>query len=366
MGILEKIRLLFEGSRFDLENSSVLNIDALASGLPGEIYQAKSPGGCVPIFKSLVTNVCKGDCSYCANNVHRSCQKVSISPVKLASLVSLLNERGLVSGAFFSSGIPSDPDSMMEKIIGAARILREKYRFEGYLHLKVLPGCSRDAIFEASKYADRLSVNIEAPSALRLSELCSTKDLKTDILRRMRWIERTGVSQTTQFVVGASDESDRELIYCIEKLYNKIDFKRFYFSLYRPVGEKAGKSRQPNIRAQRLYESDFLIRRYGFEAKDIFFDEKGGLFTSHDPKFIWAINNRDIFPINVNEASPKELMMVPGIGEKSAAKIASLRRKKKIKSTLDLAKIGVRVRKAMPFIQIGRSFQAGLSHFSFQ
>lgn len=261
----------------------------------GMICQASTPSGCVPILKTLLTNDCGLDCKYCANPVSK--RRVSMEPEELARIFFGLWRRGRVKGLFLSSAIKKDPDFSMQRIIECARLVREKYSFGGYVHLKVLPGASRESVRMAAELADRLSINLESPSTGILSEIAPSKDYTIDLLRRQEWIadmQKQGFlrsGHTTQFIVGASGESDREILGGLVRAYERTGMRRGYFSAFEPVPKTPLERNQavPKSREFRLYQSDWLLRVYKFQLSDMdcVFDENGFL-PDEDPKVLVA------------------------------------------------------------------------------
>jgi predicted DNA-binding helix-hairpin-helix protein len=318
------------------------------------------PGGRpMPILKTLQSTVCKMNCLYCATRRDRDVRRRSMNPDELASLFHEFLSHGLVEGIFLSSGIVGDSDRTMERIVETARIIRKRYGFKGYIHLKIMPGASDAAIEDAISLATRVSVNIEAPNRMRLSKIAPEKDFDISIqtIRRARkLIMESGlqVSQTTQLVVGASGETDREILESIGRLYKELGVSRAYFSGFRPVPDTPLDNLPPADprRIARLYQADFLIRRYGFEVEEIPLEDDGNLSLGIDPKMKWAISHPEFFPVEVNTADREILLKVPGIGPKSAWKILMMRREGGIRGLEDLKRAGVWIQRASGFITI--------------
>ncbi len=363
----EKIASLSSHSFFDKESDTDSKVMSLSranqydtcgpSARPelGAVYRAKSAqsGGCL-LFKTLYTNQCSFDCKYCINT--RKDKKSSYTPPELAKTFMGLYGKNLVDGLFLSSAIPKDPEIIMEKMIETVEIIRMKYHFGGYIHMKILPGASYDSMKRASRLAQRLSINLEAPNKDRLSSLSSTKDYKVDILRRQRWLKNMDISHghTTQFVVGAGSETDFEILNMLDFEYKNLDLRRGYFSAFAPcrgtVFEKREKTQK--LREVRLYNTDFLLRKYNFkfnEIKDIL-DEDDNL-PRGDPKVLVA-ENYFLKPVDVNCASYDELLHVPGVGEVSAGRIIDARKKGCIRNRRELKKNGVVLGRAEPFLKI--------------
>ncbi len=303
------------------------------------------------IYKTLLCNTCSFDCLYCPNRTSMNKEKV-VNKVE-DRFFHLLRE-GKVSGAFLSSTIYKDTETSMEKIIEAGKSIRKK--FAGYIHLKILPGAAFTHIIECSKYADRLSINLEAPEN-HLPEIANEKDFRIDLLRRLRWVskvkERLRYGFTTQFIVGAADENDREIMKTAEKVI-RMGAKRVYFSGFFPINGTPleNRKKESEKRILRLYQAEFLIRKYGFAEKELVYDEDGRLPLNRDPKYIFAKENEDLFPVSIADADYRELIKVPGIGIKSAKRIVERRERKKIESMEELTKLGVNIRKAKEFIYL--------------
>lgn len=368
MEIKEKVALLAEGGKYDVCSCSC----SQSTRTPSPVHRSFTPDGrYVSLFRVLMTNRCSGDCSYCPNSCERRIQRAELSKDEYVKVFLHFYKARFVNGLFLSSGILKDPDSTTEKMVEIAEHLRYKEGYRDYIHLKILPGASYDVIRRAARMADRLSMNIEAPSESHLSELCSTKDYRNDIIKRMGWLadmEKRGIGmpagQTTQFVVGASGENDHEILECMENLYTSFSLRRCYFSAYIPIVKSPQSHRKPPLtREHRLYQTDFLLRRYGFSLKDIFFDDKDNLPLRHDPKFIFAMRRKELFPIDVNEAPMCDLVKVPGIGPTSARRIAAARKSGfRFSKMAELKNVGVVTRKACGFLDIGKRIQMRLGY----
>ncbi|MCI7292026.1 MAG: radical SAM protein [Methanobrevibacter woesei] len=371
MSILGKMQVLTDSAQYDLCDYVNHNKSSQVN-LPG-IYNATGTNGCqIPLFKTLQTNKCKNDCKYCINQSKRHFTRLELSPDELAKAFLNYYNRGYVNGLFLSSGISDDEDKTMEKTIETIRILRKTYGYDDYIHLKVVPGASKDSIKRAMALANRVSINIEAATASGLAELSSTKDYNKDILKRLHWIDSLqnasttypNSTHTTQLIVGANNETDKEILHRMEKIYKKTDLKRSYFSAFSPVEgtEFENKKECTTERTSKLYHADSLLNSYKFKLKELVFDENDQLSLNEDPKIL-AANNMDIFPIEINTAPFIELIRVPGIGVKSAKRIIAIRKKYKFKDKEELRRLGVVVDRAEPYIKISGEFQPSLEFF---
>ncbi|WP_424758505.1 helix-hairpin-helix domain-containing protein [Methanothrix sp.] len=321
------------------------------------IYSASGRDGCrIRLFRTLFTNECYHQCGYCPNaGTSNGC---SYTPEELSDLVVSLRREGRIDGLFLSSGAGRDEDTTMEGMLETVRILRDRHGFSGYIHLKILPGTSRDLIEQAVELAERVSINIEAPSGDVMQELSPTKDYERDILERQMYIRdilarRSSGSQTTQLVIGAAGETDLEIFHRVVKEYREIGVSRVYYSAFVPLKGTIFEHRTPQARwrESRLYQLDWLYRVYGMSPEDIknAFDDDGFLIDQ-DPKVTLARESLD-WPLDVNEADLQSLIRVPGIGPESARRIISYRRRNRIVCPSDLIRLGVR-RKAIPYLKI--------------
>lgn len=359
MDIIEKLKILSNDSKYDLACAcGTSKDDRRRRGLDGKwLYPVSLPnGGYSVLLKTLLSNSCLNDCKYCPLRSDRDIRRCTLQPEELSNIFMEYVRTKEVFGLFLSSGIINNPDYTMEKIIAVARILRYKYGYKGYIHLKIIPGASDAAIEEAFLLASAVSLNIEVPGKNRFDLLSNKKDYERDIIRPLKFMfeirQKTErfhkVKCTTQFIVGASDETDAEIVKYMFGIYKKLRFQRVYFSLYQKglghpdiPGEKRTDltPEKSFIREHRLYQTDFLIRKYGFKSEDIIFDKKGNLSLEKDPKQLWAESHPEFYPIKINKADKEALLMVPGIGIETAMKILKARRHRRI---TNLEALGIR------------------------
>ncbi len=334
------------------------------SPLPGVTY-VWSGSRPIPLLKILQTNACSYDCAYCPWRAGRKIQRTHFKPEELAELVARAYNAGYIEGLFLSSGIPQNPVRAMDNLLATAEILRHRLDFTGYLHLKIMPGAQKAQIERAVQLADRVSVNLEAPTSEHLSRLSQIKQMERDILSSLEWTRQavllggapSGI--TTQFVVGASGESDWDLLLRTYELYKEYHLRRVYYSAFRPIPDTPleGKPFTSPLREKRLYQASFLLRDYGFHPSDLHFDPYGNLPLGLDPKEAFALAQVNVFPIEVNTASYEELIRVPGIGPLSAKRILARRSLRSFQDPQELKYLGVAVGRALPFILLkGKSF----------
>jgi putative DNA modification/repair radical SAM protein len=355
----EKLSTLGEGTRHDVCAST---FSPREIPLPGICHAFTQDGRCVSLFKTLYTNHCTHQCSYCTNaaNCSRKVRAFSYTPEELANITLSLYRSNYIEGLFLSSGAGRDEDTVMEKMVETARLLRQKHAFSGYIHLKVLPGSTQAHIQEAMQFADRVSINLEAASASHMNEICATKDYESDILQRQRYIRDLTAKnilpagQTTQLVVGAAGESDEEIFKRVLYEYKEIGVRRAYYSAFSPQRGTPFENRegQPLWREHRLYQMDWLFRVYHFQPGEIShaFNENGFLLNA-DPKMAIAREFMD-GPVDPNTAPFQQLLRVPGIGPKSAQRIVAFRKRQPIAARAELAAMGVRIKRAAPFLKI--------------
>jgi predicted DNA-binding helix-hairpin-helix protein len=374
---LEKVRALGKGTAMDACASTASRRQSeggIGHALKSGICHSFTPDGrCVSLFKTLYTNACSHDCFYCPNSTScKSRQKIfSYSPEELASIVLSLYSGNYIEGLFLSSGAGRDPDSSMRGMLDAVRILREKKKFNGYVHMKVLPGVSQSSIREAVELSDRVSINIEAPSYSRMSEMGSTKHFRNDILRRQEYVahevrrQKSGAGHTTQMILGCAGESDLEIFARMRMQYAEMGVKRVYYSSFSPACGTPfqKKPAQALWRESRLYQLDWLYRVYRIGEKRLTraFDEEG-LLPDRDPKITLARAFLD-GPVDPNSAAYDDLLMVPGIGPQSAWRIMQARRDGKLDSCAKLSRLGVGMKRASAFLNIGGFCQSSLGDF---
>ena len=358
----EKLEVLADAGRYDLacacgtkDKDEHRRRDA--SGQAWLYPVSLAGGGKGIMLKTLLSSSCVGDCAYCP--LRASVDKVrrcTLGADELARLFMEYNRRQWLLGLFVSSGVIRDPDHTMTRLNAVAAILRRKYQYRGYIHLKVIPGASDAAIAEAVRLASAVSINIETPSARHCQTLSGRKDWDRDIMRPIRLIqqyiqERPGrrkIRQTTQFIVGAAGESDQEIVGKTFELYRKHDLERVYYSAYQRGAGGQGipgeKEPDPNIlaREHRLYQSDFLIRMYGFSEQDLMYGADGRLSLADDPKKCWADANPEFFPVRVRKAERWQLLRVPGLGPVTVKRILQARRETHLRGVEDLKLKGKR------------------------
>jgi putative DNA modification/repair radical SAM protein len=370
--LAKKLDILGESAKFDRCNYIGTNSDNfLLKNLPG-IYQANTQNGCtIPLFKVLMTNKCSNDCLYCVNHCKNHFNRVEFSPEDVTNIFLDYYQNRLVEGLFLSSGIPKDPEYSMENMVEVVHKLRMDHGYQGYIHLKILPGTPYDLIKRAVSLADRVSINLESATREGMDNLSTTKNYHTDILRRIKWIKRllknnkefAPSGQTTQFIVGAGEETDQQILDRANWLYKKMDLKRSYFSPFEAVKDTPLENQEePHPkRTSRLYQADYLINSYGFCLEELVFDDEGNLDLESDPKYLAAQTYPDQFPVDVNEAPYKELLRVPGIGKVSARRIIQSRKQGKYFVKLqELKNIGVVIKRAEPFIKVNKNYQSTL------
>lgn len=316
-------------------------------------------------LKILQTSACQNRCHYCAFSAGRDFRRAHVTPDELARSFDLMYRAGLVESMFLSSGVIGTQRTM-DEMIATAELLRTKYQFHGYLHLKILPGTEPAQIVRAVELADRVSVNLEGPTAERLAFLAPDKRMDeligplrvaADSIRDRERPATLGwggvkLGMSTQFVVGPAGESDRELLGTVQMLYREVRLVRSYYSAFRPVQGTPLEGAAPTDprREHRLYQADWLLRFYGFDADELPFDTTGLLRSDIDPKAAWARSHPERFPIEVNRAPVNELLRVPGIGPHSARAIATARRQGALREIGDLRKLGARADQAAPYV----------------
>lgn len=365
MDTIEKLKMLSEDSQYDLACSCGSVKDGHRKrGLDGKwLYPVALPqGGYSILLKTLLSNSCSNDCGYCPLRSENDTRRCTLLPEETADLFMEYIRRKKVFGLFLSSGIINNPDYTMDRINAVARLLRYRHNFRGYIHLKIIPGASDSAVEDAVSLSSAVSLNIETPGKKHFDLLSNKKDYMQDIIRPLKHISRltekgsrfSRVKSTTQFIVGASDETDSEIIEYMAGLYDRLNFHRVYFSAYQKglgnpeiPGEKRELSDSGHIfmREHRLYQADFLMRRYGFKTEEIILDGSGNLKLDKDPKEVWADNHPEFYPIRINTADREALLKVPGLGPDTVKTIIKLRREGRISSLETLGIKGKRLEK---------------------
>lgn len=388
MDVLEKLTILTDAAKYDAAcTSSGGNRRAKAgyignttSSIAGCCHSFSADGRCVTLLKVLMTNRCVYDCKYCVNRRSNEAKRAMFTPEELADLTIQFYRRNYIEGLFLSSGVYRSPDYTTELMIRALRILREEYRFNGYIHAKAIPGTAPELVEQMGFLADRLSVNIELPSEAGLRTLAPDKT-KQAILAPMGQIRVRGqqsreelvkyrhaprfapAGQSTQLIVGATADTDFHILRLTQGLYDRYQLKRVFYSAYVPVVEHAllpaKDTKPPLLREHRLYQADWLLRFYGFRAEELLDEQHPDFNPLVDPKCHWAIGHLEQFPLEIMNAEYETLLRVPGIGPISARRIVSARRHGTLRFE-DLKKLGVVLKRAQFFITCGGRMRQGL------
>lgn len=379
----EKLAILADSAKYDA-SCSTSGVNRSGKGGVGNAtacgvcHAWSSDGRCISLLKVLMTNRCRYDCAYCINRASNDVPRASFSPEELAELTMGFYRRNFIEGLFLSSAVEGSADHTMERMIRTLEILRKENYFLGYIHAKVIPGASQDSIDRIARLADRVSVNIELPSRSSLALLAPDKkadailtpmgQLRDGLLRSAdeRHLRSAGAympgGQTTQLIVGASGESDRQIIRLSQGLYGKFGMRRVYYSAYVPVGDERRLPALPNpplLREHRLYQCDFLQRQYGFHADEILPEEHPYLDPLLDPKCAWALRNLKTFPLEVNRASLEELLRIPGVGRLGARRIVTARRIGPV-SVEALRRMGIVLKRAQYFLTCNGRYLGGI------
>lgn len=326
----------------------------------GCIAHVSTPKGPKPVLKAMMTTACEKNCYYCPFRAGRGeTRRVTFTPDEMAGAFDRLQRSGAVDGLFLSSGIIKGGATSQDKIIDTAEIVRRKYGYQGYVHLKIMPGAEYDQLLRAMQLADRVSINLEGPTVERLHALAPKKDFSTDLLERLQWSRRIRLenphlraSTVTQFVVGAVGDTDLELLALSARLYRQLGLARAYYSSFSPVEGTPFESLSPSdpLRERRLYQASFLLRDYRWEVEDLPFLESGNLRLDVDPKRAWADAHLRDAPVDVTRAEREDLLRIPGIGPKGAEAILRARRQGRLRDLAALRAIGVQVIRAAPYI----------------
>jgi len=376
-GILDKLKLLAESAKYDVScassgtvrNNPSRGLGNTVGGM-GICHSFTEDGRCISLLKIMLTNHCIYDCAYCINRKSNDISRATFSVSELVELTIEFYRRNYIEGLFLSSGVILNPDYTMERMVRVIKDLRTAHRFNGYIHLKSIPGCSQELVGEGGLYADRMSVNLEIPTEQNLKLLAPEKDFQS-VFTPMRFIQQgmlqsqedrrkfrhaprfVPAGQSTQMIVGASPESDKDILFVTSALYKRPSMKRVYYSGFIPVNaydKRLPAVRQaPLVRENRLYQADWLLRFYQFRVDEIVDDRYPNLDMEVDPKLAWALRHPEFFPVDVHTADYPTLLRVPGIGVKSATLIISSRKFGRLSSD-QLKKIGIVMKKARYFI----------------
>ncbi|SEU23094.1 putative DNA modification/repair radical SAM protein [Paenibacillus sp. NFR01] len=386
MDMMKKLEILTGAAKYDVAcTSSGSNRPNEPGGMGNTVsmgicHSFAADGRCISLLKVLMTNGCVYDCAYCVNRKSNPTPRAAFTPEELADLTMQFYRRNYIEGLFLSSGIMRNPDYTTEQLIAALTLLREKYQFRGYIHVKAIPGADEQLLSRLGLLADRMSVNIELPSQQSLGVLAPDKS-KDSILKPMSLIREritenradivkynhapsfAPAGQSTQMIVGATPDTDRQIINLTEGLYRKYKLKRVFYSAYTPVVEHsllpALDTKPPLLREHRLYQADWLLRFYGFKAGELLDEATPNFNPLLDPKCSWAINHREEFPVEINRAPYEMLLRIPGVGVRSAQRIVKARRT----GPLDfhaLKKLGVVLKRAQFFITCKGKMLEGL------
>jgi len=370
MDTIEKLKVLAGDSQYDLACAcGTGKDDRRTRGADGKwLYPVTLPqGGYSILLKTLLSNACANDCKYCPLRSERNMRRCTLQPEEVAKVFMEYLGRKKVFGLFLSSAVIRNADYTMDKINSVARILRQRHNYRGYIHLKIIPGASDAAIEDSISLASAVSLNIETPGKKHFDILSNKKDYTKDIIRPLKLMSRltmkgnkfARVKCTTQFIVGASDERDSEIIEYMSGLYNRLNFKRVYFSAYQKglgdpgiPGEKISLSGNDEIftREHRLYQADYLIRRYGFKGDEIPIDKTGNLRLDKDPKEIWAESHPEYYPVRINISEREALLRVPGLGPDTVDRILKMRCEGRINRIEDLGVKGKRLEKVKGYV----------------
>lgn len=372
---LEKLKVLADAAKYDVSCASsgtsrggTKNSIGSAAGW-GICHSFTADGRCVSLFKILLTNHCIYDCAYCSNRRSNDVQRTAFTAEELAELTIEFYRRNYIEGLFLSSGVMRNPDYTMEQMLRVVKLLREVHRFNGYIHMKSIPGAGQELVAQAGMYADRMSVNLEIPSEQNLKLLAPEKNYES-VFAPMRYIQQgmlesaedrrkfkkapkfVPAGQSTQVIIGATPDTDKQILTLASALYKRPSFKRVYYSGYIPINNDSRLpmlAKPPLVRENRLYQADWLMRFYEFKASEIVNDTHPDLDLDIDPKMGWALRNPSFFPIDINTAPYEMILRVPGIGVKSAKLIIASRRYGRLNS-VQLKKMGVVMKRAQYFI----------------
>ena len=376
LNLMDKLKILTDAAKYDVAcTSSGVERRGDGTGMGNSIAAGicqsfSGDGRCISLLKILYTNECVFDCHYCINRRSNDVERASFTPEEICQLTMEFYRRNYIEGLFLSSGVKHSPDETMEELCRTAELLRNQYHFQGYIHMKAIPGASPELVERLGHLVDRMSVNLELPTAEGLRKLAPNKSRRT-ILRPMKQIQLrreankeeltlyrkapkfVPAGQSTQMIVGATGETDLQIVSVAETLYQQFDLKRVFYSAFVDVNHNslvpAAISGPPLLREHRLYQADWLLRFYGFQASELLSEKHPNFNLLLDPKCDWAVTHLEQFPVEINRADYYTLLRVPGIGERSARRIVGARRTRALDFP-DLKKIGVVLKRALYFI----------------
>jgi predicted DNA-binding helix-hairpin-helix protein len=366
MNAIDRLRLL--SSQMHLEPAEDAQCPQLSVRKQDEVHisSAALPNGKrITMLKTLLTSACERNCYYCPFRAGRDFRRATFRPDEFARLFMYLHKTGAAEGIFLSSGVFGGGIRTQDQLLATAEILRRRYQYQGYLHLKIMPGAEKAQLEQAMRLADRVSVNLEAPNDARLQKLAPKKHFLEELMQPLRWAAEIRKEQSphlawkgrwastvTQFVVGAVGDTDVELLSTTENLHRHTGLSRAYFSAFNPISDTPLEDHAPTplIRQNRLYQASFLVRDYGFTLEDLPFAGEGNLPLDTDPKTAWAQAHLQEHPLEINRASREELLRIPGIGPKSVEIILNARRERRLSDLSVLGKLGILAQRAAPFI----------------
>jgi len=370
MDLDQKLDILAPAARFDAcdsfsQGKRRYTPHRAAWGEGAVVAESGLDGRSLPVFRLLMSSRCEWNCAYCPLRSGNDTPRAALEPDDLPRVFLPRVERGAVHGLFLSTGVDGDPASAAGRMLDAIEVLRSRHGYAGYIHVKLLPGAPAVEIERAARLADRLSLNLEAPSAPHLAHISPERDWQRDLIAPLVWARdyaRSGVLKAglaTQFVVGAAGESDRDLLVTTAWLYRDLELRRVYFGAFRPAAGTPleGSDPTPFVREQRLKEADWLVRHYGFDQQELPYGADGNLPLHLDPKLAWALAHPEYFPVELNSADEAALLRVPGFGPVSVRRILRLRREGRFRDPAHLAALGGALARARDFITLdGRFF----------
>jgi predicted DNA-binding helix-hairpin-helix protein len=375
MELDEKLDLLADAAQYDLcatyakggrrFTPKATSWGANPAGAPSAVEADKVDRRGRPVFRVLMSSECAWNCAYCPLRAANDVPRAALEPEDLAKAFLPRYEAGAVQGLFVSTAVDGDVDRAVGRVLDGVELLRTSYAYTGYVHVKLLPGVAASEMERAARLADRLSLNLEAPSAAHLARISPERSWSADLIERLVWARdwmragKVASGLATQFVVGAAGERDVDLLGTGSWLYSELGMRRVYFGAFRPVAGTPleGAERTPNARVQRLQQADWMLRQYGFAHGELPFADKGDLPLHLDPKLAWALAHPERFPVELNSAGPEELLRIPGIGPTSVERILRLRRIHPFSDLSHLKSLGTQAGRARDFVTLdGRYF----------